>query len=297
MPNIKQIQGKKMKLEPIENAIIIHPHLLQKFLKHSKDYANLLALYSFYIYHAQLQKTNQPLVTDEFTRRGMNWASDRVKRIKKILKDMKVIEVVQNRKYYYVHLFFIYTKKKIGEILGKSTETEASAPNKPEPVKKEEPTPKAEKKEEVVKEIEKTNTQILFTRWLEYCDKNKIRYTKSNVSYWQEKLKNRITIDQQDAIFNAVNKKWKNFYIAPIKESKYHQFLGKSLMMERDCDTLIDISYRGKQYVYQFKNTRVVTEEVPSKIFARAGYTKQEVKTAPIVSTVQDKIMGLIKRF
>ena len=116
-----------MELEPIENPIVIHPHLLQRFLKHDKDYANLLALYSFYIYHAQLQKTNKPLVTDEFAHKGMNWAIDRVKKTKKILKEMKLIEVVQTRKYYYVHLFFIYTKKKIGEILGKSTEMEALA--------------------------------------------------------------------------------------------------------------------------------------------------------------------------
>ena len=272
-----------MEQEPIENAIIIHPHLLQKFLKHGKDYANLLALYTFYIYHAQLQKTNQPLVTDEFTRKGMNWASDRVKRIKKILKEMKLIEVVQKRQYYYVHLFFIYTKKKIGEILGKSKETEASAPNKPKPVKKEEKT--------------EVKSPTLLTQWTEYCDKNKIRYTKSNIKSWEDKLINRLTIDQQEAIYNATNKKWKNFYIVPIKESKYHKFLGKSLMMDRDCDCLIDIAYRDKKYIYQFKNIKVTTAEPPSQIFARCGYSKEEVKTAPIVSVVQDKIMGLIKRF
>ena len=272
-----------MEQEPIENAIIIHPHLLQRFLKHGKDYANLLALYNFYIYHAQLQKTNQPLVTDEFTRKGMNWASDRVKRIKKILKDMKLIEVVQKRQYYYVHLFFIYTKKKIGEILGESTKTEASAPNKPEPVKKEE---KVEVK-----------APTLLTKWTEYCDKNKIRYTKNNLKYWEEKLTNRLTIDQEEAIYKAIDKKWKNFYIVPIKESKYHQFLGKSLMMEKDCDTLIDIAYRDKKYVYQFKNIRVMTAEPPAKLFKRYGYMKEDVKTAPIVSVVQDKIMGLIRRF
>jgi hypothetical protein len=97
MPNIKKYKATKMELEPIENQIIIHHHVLQKFLKYGKDYANLLALYSFYTYHAQLQKTNQPLVTDEFTRKGMNWASDRVKRIKKILKEMKLIEVEFHR--------------------------------------------------------------------------------------------------------------------------------------------------------------------------------------------------------
>ena len=128
-----------MELQPIENPIVIHPHVLQRFLKHEKDYANLLALYAFYLYHAQLQKTNQPLVTDNFTRKGMNWAIDRVKRIKKILKDMKLIEVVQKQKYYYVLLFFIYTKKKIGEILGKSATSQ-------EVDKKEDVSPKKQKK-------------------------------------------------------------------------------------------------------------------------------------------------------
>jgi len=276
-----------MEQEPIENIIMIHPHLLQKFLKQGKDYANLLALYSFYSYHAQLQKTNQPLVTDEFTRKGMNWASDRVKRIKKILKDMKLIEVVQKRQYYYVHLFFIYTKKKIGEILGKNTETEASAPNKPKPVKNETTRLKPST----------PSVPMLLTKWSEYCDKNKIRYTQKNLKSWEEKLKNRLTIDQQEAMYHAISKKWKNFYIVPIKESKYHQFLGKSLMMKKDCDTLIDIAYRDKKYVYQFKNIKVTTAEPPSQIFARCGYSKEEVKTAPIVSVVQDKIMGLIRRF
>ena len=69
-------------------------------------------------------------------------------------------------------------------------------------------------------------------------------------------------------------------------------------MLEQDCDSLIDIAHSSdKKYIYQFKNTRVITAESPSKIFARAGYTKQELKTAPIISTVQDKVMGLIKRF
>ena len=80
----KTDKGKKMEAEqPLEDLIIIHPHLLQKFMRQGKDFANLLALYAFYTYQAKLQKTNQPLCTDEFTRRGMNWAIDRVK--KKIL--------------------------------------------------------------------------------------------------------------------------------------------------------------------------------------------------------------------
>jgi len=105
-----------MKEQNISNPIVIHPHLLQKFMKQGKHFSNLLALYSFYLYHAQLQKTNQPLATDEFVKKGLNWALDRVKKTKKILKELKVIEVVQHKQYYYIHLFFIYTKKKIDKL-------------------------------------------------------------------------------------------------------------------------------------------------------------------------------------
>ncbi|CAA6825414.1 MAG: Unknown protein [uncultured Sulfurovum sp.] len=276
-----------MELEPIENPIVIHPHLLQRFLKQGKDYANLLALYSFYLYHAQLQKTNQPLATDEFTRKGMNWAIDRVKKTKKLLKEMKLIEVVQKKKYYYIHLFFIYTKKKIGEILGTSTESEASAPNKP----------KTTKNETTRLKPSVPSVPILLEKWLLYCDKNAIKYSKNNLHYWNKKLENRLSIDQQKAIYTAMSRGWKDFYLVSIKESKYHKFLGKSLMMEKDCDTLVDIAFKEKRFIYQFKNIKISTTEPPSKLFERYGYDKSEVKKAPIVSDVKSKILGLIQRF
>ncbi len=280
-----------MELQPIENAIVIHPHVLQRFIKHGKDYANLLALYTFYLYHAQLQKTNQPLATDEFTRKGMNWAIDRVKKTKKILKEMKLIEVVQKQKYYYIHLFFIYTKKKVGEILGKSTTSQKDS----------ETVDLSQKKTEIKRETEskpsEQSTSPILSKWLEYCDKRGIRYGKSNITYWENKLKNRLTIDQEEAVYNAINKKWKDFYIVSIKESKYHKLLGKSAMKEKDCHTLIDISYRDNKYVYQFTNIRAITAEPPLQMFARCGYDRAEVKTAPIASVVKDTIMGIVKRF
>ena len=285
------MQGKKMELQPTENAIVIHPHLLQRFLKHGKNYANLLALYSFYIYHAQLQKTNQPLATDEFTRKGMNWAMDRVKKTKKILKEMKLIEVVQKQKYYYVHLFFIYTKKKIGEILGKSTTSQKESETVDSSPKK------TEKKVETKQKASAPSMPPILTKWIEYCDKNGINYGKNNLTYWENKLKNRLTIDQEEGVYNAINKKWKDFYIVPIKESKYHKLLGKSAMMERDCDTLLNLAYRNNKYIYQFKNVKVTSTEPPLHLFDRCGYDKTEVKTAPIALMVKDKIMGMVKRF
>jgi len=280
-----------MELEPIENPIVIHPHLLQRFLKHDKDYANLLALYSFYIYHAQRQKTNQPLVTDEFTRKGMNWAIDRVKKTKRILKKMNLIEVIQKKKYYYVHLFFIYTKKKIGEILGKCTQSLKSSKSK-----EVSPTKVKENKTKLKPSI--PNIAPILKQWLDYCDKKKIKYGKSNIDYWEKKIDKRLTIEQQKAIYTAIQKGWKDFFFTTsVEELKYQKLLGKCLMMDKDCDTLVDISYKNKRYIYQFKNIQISTKAPPLKLFDKYGYVKNEHKTTSIVSSVQDKIRGVIQRF
>jgi len=281
-----------MEQEPIEDLIVIHPNMLRKFMRHGKDYANLLALYSFYLYHAKQQKTNKPLATDEFTRKGMNWAIDRVKKTKKILKEMKLIEVVQYKKYYYVHLFFIHTKKKVGEILGNCKKSLNNSESEALTLKKtKNKTDKARLKPSI------PTVRPVLKLWLDYCDKSGIAYTKSNISYWQKKIENRLTIEQQQAVYNAMNKGWKDFYMLSLKDSKYQKLLGRCLMMEKDCDTLLDISYRDKKYIYQFKNIKVTTTAPPIELFNRYGYSKTEVKTAPIVSEVKDRIFGMIKRF
>ncbi len=40
----KKKKAIKMKEQNIVNPIVIHPHLLQKFMKQGKHYSNLLAL-------------------------------------------------------------------------------------------------------------------------------------------------------------------------------------------------------------------------------------------------------------
>jgi hypothetical protein len=244
----------------------------------------------------------------------MNWAMERVKKTKKILKEMKIIEVVQKRQYYYVHLFFIYTKKKIGEILGnseesqqtteKTMETEALAPKKQEVEKDEDEVKKPEiKKPEIKKESTARlkpsvpSLPTFLSKWLDSCDKRGVKYGKNNIKYWEKKLAGRVSIDQQEAIYKALDSGWKDFYLVEKKASKYHKLLGKSLMMERDCDVLMDIASNKGSYIYQFKNIKITTKEPPLKLFKRYGYEKKEVKTAPMVSKVQEKILGLIKRF
>ena len=185
-------------------------------------------------------------------------------------------------------LWFLVLTLSILEIFGNSKESEASA-------RKEKEEPKKETKSEPKS---KATTPPLLKLWFDYCDKNKISYGKSNISYWENQLKNRLTIDQQQAIYNAINKKWKNFYMVSTKESKYQKFLGKSLMMEKDCDTLLDITLiKDNRFTYQFKNIKITSTGSPQELFSRYGYSQIDVKTVPIVSQVKDKIMGVIKRF
>ena len=295
-----------MKQQIIENPIIIHAHLLQKFMRHGKDFANLLALYSFYIYHAQLQKTNQPLATDEFTRKGLNWALDRVKKTKRILKEMGVIEVIQKQKYSYIHIFFIYTKKKITQIIRHNSKEKEPNSNRVKSLLENtliESKIESKKIDRVIEMMLSTKgienykfNHTALARWIIYCEKNSIGYSKNNLKHWLDKLNGRTTIEQIEAIHKAIDKKWKDFYLLPIKESKYHRFLGKSLMMDRDCDTLIDIGFKDKKFIYQFKNIKVITAEPPSEIFNRCGYDKSKTKDTPIISKVRDKIMGCIQK-
>ncbi len=73
----------------------------------------------FYNFHARRQGTNSPLATNNFVKRGLNWSLEKVKRIKRILKELKLIEVKRKGKFYYVVVPYIYTKQKIKEVLDK----------------------------------------------------------------------------------------------------------------------------------------------------------------------------------
>jgi len=275
--------------EEIVNPIVIHTHLLQKFMRHGKDYANLLALYSFYLYQAKQQETNQPLVTDEFTKKGMNWALDRVKKTKRILKEMKVIGMVQKQKYSYVQLFFIFTKKKVCEILGNSTEG-----NSKEEVVKE--TPKENKvveksvfektliiKKIKAKRIDEIRENILgikgissyrfnhsaLANWIAYCEEKRIKYNQKHLENWLKKLDKRSSIDQHESIYKAMNKQWKDFYIVEIKDSKNHHFLGKNMMMDKYYEKLLDLTLHKEIFTYHFKNGRFKSKIAPRMLFEK----------------------------
>ena len=279
--------------EPITQAIVIHPHLLRKFMRYEKDFANLLALYSFYLYHAQLQKTNQILATNDFVHHKLHWAIERIKRIKRILKELKVIDVLQKGVYYYVKLNFIYTKKKVMEILDSTIS--ASKKLIKQVIAKKPTPPKTKTKtifEKVLEEksvspqkIARIQTDIAeifsnqpykvnplaFGKWIGFCEKKKIAYNQNHLKSWLKSLHNRTSIEQLESINLAIQKGWKSFYIPSIQKSKYQKFLGRSLQMERPCKNLLDIRTKADKFVYVFENVTITVNQPVEVLFGRFG--------------------------
>lgn len=276
--------------EPITQAIVIHPHLLRKFMRYQKDFANLLALYSFYLYHAQLQKTNQILATNEFVHNKLHWAIERIKRIKRILKELKVIDVLQKGVYYYIKLNFIYTKKKVMEILDSTISASKKLLKKV--VCQTKTTKTKTLFEKILEEKNVTPKKIAFIResiyeifskkpykinplalgkWIAFCEQKKIAYRQKHLKSWIETLDNRTSIEQLESINLAIENSWKSFYMPSIQKSKYQKFLGRSLQMERPCNTLLDIGNKADKFVYVFENVTITVNQPVEVLFARFG--------------------------
>jgi len=296
----KSVYDNKINMQ-LKKAIELYVKNIQlENMKQGKHFSNLLALYSFYLYHAQLQKTNQPLATDEFVKKGLNWALDRVKKTKKILKELKVIEVVQHKQYYYIHLFFIYTKKKIDNLFQKKEQKpikKEKSPFEKELIKKGINSKKIKTiREDIlsIKGIEKYRfNPLVFAKWIIYCEKNHIKYSKNNLKYWLNRLNKRTTIEQKEAINTAINRGWKNIYLRNKKESKYYKFLGKSIFIgDKLFSELQDIDFIDNKFIYKFKNATIKIELDIETLFN--GY---EYNYKSMAFEIKNKIIGVIQRF
>lgn len=81
----------------IENSLIVlTKYTFERFLKEENP-ADLMSLYTFYLYTAKWQKTNQVYCTVCFVCKGIKWGKDKVRKIKRQLKDMGLIEDIQRR--------------------------------------------------------------------------------------------------------------------------------------------------------------------------------------------------------
>ena len=264
--------------------IVIHAHTLQKFMKYGKDYASLIALYAFYIYHANNQKTNQPLATNDFVKRGLGWSLDKIKRIKRILKELKLIEVVRKGLKYYVRLPFIYTRKKIEKIINnykeKREEKEATKEQeKPKEKEKKEPnlfleyliSSKISKRRanqirntilsiEDIDKYQRKFHSLYLARWIVYCEKMGIRYNKGNLASWIKKMSSLFSIEQYRMIDNSIGMLLKDLKVP--KNLKYEKYKGRSVKLDGVVyKNLTDVffNYVDNKYVYQFDDYKVTS--------------------------------------
>lgn len=98
-----------------DEPIVLSKPLLDVLLK-QEHYPELIALYCFYYYTAKWQKTNQPHATTAYVSQGIGWHENKVKKIKKILKELGLISNVVGRDKekkitgHYIKVNFIWSK-------------------------------------------------------------------------------------------------------------------------------------------------------------------------------------------
>ena len=293
--------------------IIIHPHTFQKFMKYGKDFSNLVALYTFYIYHANHQKTNQPLATNNFVRNGLGWSLDKIKRIKRILKELGLIEVIRKGLKYYVRLPFIYTKKKIEKIIDSYKKEEKQEKEKSKEI--EEKKEKEKKKpdpfveylvgsfipkrraiqiknivfsiEDIDKYQNKFNTLYL-AKWLVHCERMGIRYNKGNLISWIKKMSSLFYIEQYKMVENSAGMNFKD--LKPPKILVYQKYKGRSIKFEdgKIYKNLINVFYEYENNIkyYQFGEYYIKSSLCADKFFEKFEY-----------HPLFDRVKSPIKRF
>ena len=242
--------------------IVIHVHTFQKFMKYGKDYSNLIALYSFYIYHANNQKTNQPLATNEFVRRGLGWSLDKIKRIKRILKELGLIEVVRKGLKYYIRLPFIYTKRKIEKILNSYKEKKEKGREEPTPFLKYLIDSNISKRRAhqirnrvlSIEDIDKYQGKfhsLYLARWIVYCERMGIRYNRGNLASWIKKMSSLFVADQYNMVDEAIGRLYKDLKIP--KNLKYKKYKGRSVKFDNKIyRNLENVFLYNNKYVYRF---------------------------------------------
>jgi hypothetical protein len=79
-----------------QEPIVVSKPLIDKLLK-TNNFSELLSLYTFYYYTAKWQKTNQPHANIGYVAKGLHWGVDKVRKYKKQLKSLGLIDDVQRK--------------------------------------------------------------------------------------------------------------------------------------------------------------------------------------------------------
>ncbi|MCK9429599.1 MAG: hypothetical protein M0R17_06305 [Candidatus Omnitrophica bacterium] len=106
----------KVSYDENEEPIVLSKPLSDLILKQDHP-AELLSLYWFYYYTAKWQRTNIPRATNDYVADALKWGSDKVKKYRKILIQLGLIETIQRKNEnnnqitgYYTKVKFIWSK-------------------------------------------------------------------------------------------------------------------------------------------------------------------------------------------
>lgn len=86
-----------IKYNELEEPMSFSMSLITLLLKQD-NYEDLLALYSYYYYTAKWQKTNQAWATTSYVSKGLKWTETRVRKNKKILLSLGLLEEISGMK-------------------------------------------------------------------------------------------------------------------------------------------------------------------------------------------------------
>lgn len=87
---------KKVSYDKSQEPLVVSKPVMDVLLKQEK-YSDLIALYLFYYYTAKWQRTDQARATTSYTAQGMNWTEERVRKAKKVLISLGLIEDITHR--------------------------------------------------------------------------------------------------------------------------------------------------------------------------------------------------------
>ena len=99
-----------------DNLIIISKQTSDLFLKQENP-ADVLSLYWLYYYTAKWQETNQPKCSTGYVAKGLNWSMEKVKRTKKVLIELGLIEDIRQTNQqgkitgWYIKINYIWKKE------------------------------------------------------------------------------------------------------------------------------------------------------------------------------------------
>lgn len=184
-----------------QEPIVISKITSDIFLKQEHP-ADLMALYWFYYYTAKWQKTEKAKATTSYAAKGLKWSEDCIRRTKKILIHLGLIEDITSRDTqtnkitgHYIYVKFIWWDKNKTD----SFDTEKPPSGKTVSLEKSEGNALNTNKENAL-----NTNKIIYTIFLNKWNENKIIIHNKITSKKEKAIKKALKDFTQEDILNAI---------------------------------------------------------------------------------------------